>query len=161
MSNRCLHCVSKSSYCKGPIETPQLFDLEWLDATKSALLESNYQSIWLHLESQPFGTLQVKLTLKPSSEHDFVYDGPTYIQFPGLWDDSRFLCEFSILESVLDESLLADIPLCMAPKSSLYDLSLYEVYSRLQTDHLPHTDPKTLFSVLADVSAPAYHRCAV
>lgn len=161
MSNRCRHCVSKGSYCKGPIETPRLFDLDWLDATKNALLESSYQSIGLHLQPQHFGIFQVKLMLKPSSEQEFVSDSPTYnLQSPGLRDDSGSLCESSILESVLDAALLADIPLCMAPKSSLYDMSLYEVCSRLRIDNLSHTDPKTLFSVFADVSAPVYRYCA-
>ena len=38
MPNRCVHCVGKTSYCKGPIETPRLYDLSmslkgWCDHT--------------------------------------------------------------------------------------------------------------------------------
>ncbi|CAD6591070.1 MAG: hypothetical protein ASARMPRED_005171 [Alectoria sarmentosa] len=126
--NRCTHCVGKSSYCKGPIETPRLLDLEYFDATTAALLERHYQSIGLHHESGRFGPMQVDLRLEPLSEQEIVSDGQTHcLQLPGLREDFRFLWEPSSLDGVLDAILPTDVPLCIASKPGLYDLSLYEL----------------------------------
>ena len=125
-----MHCVGKTSYCKGPIETPRLLDIEWFDATAAALLARHYQLIDFHFESESLGPMQVDLRLEPSSDQEIVSDRQTYsLQIPGLRDDFYFLAESSSLDGALDAILPADVPLCIAPKSGLYDLSLYEVCS--------------------------------
>lgn len=76
--------------------------------------------------------MQVDLRLEPPSEQEIVSDGQTHcLQLPGLGEDFRFLCEPSSLDGVLDAILSTDVPLCIASKPGLYDLSLYEVCSRL------------------------------
>lgn len=114
--------------------------LEWLDAMTAALLRPHYQSIDFHLESGLFGPMQLGLILEPSSEQEIVSDKQTYrLQLPGLRNDFCFLWESSNLSCVLDAILLADVPLCIAHKTGLYDLSLYEVCSHSQIPFLTLT----------------------
>ena len=76
--------------------------------------------------------MQVDLTLKPPFETEIVSDSQTHrLQLPGLRDDFGFLWESSNYDGVLDAILPADVPLQMACKSGLYDLSLYEVCSHV------------------------------
>ena len=175
MPNRCLQCIGKASYCKGPIETPQLLQmgeshqnyrvhsnktLEWLDATVTAFIECYHVSVESQHEPGPFGTMQVDLRLEPPSDHDVVSDNQIHrFQLPAMREDLHFVWESSNLGGVLDAILSADVPLCMAPKCGSYDLSVYEVGSRLWFDHISHTDPEILFSVFVDVSVPAYRCC--
>lgn len=77
--------------------------------------------------------MQVDLTFEPPSQKEIVSDSQTHrLQIPGLRDDFRFLWESSSYDGVLDGVLPADVPLYMASKSRLYDLSLYEVGSHLR-----------------------------
>ena len=104
--------------------------------------------------------MQVDLRLEPPSEHDIMSDNQIHrVQLPAMRDDFHFVWESSNLDGVLDAILSTDVPLCMAPKCGSYDLSAYEVGSRLWFNRISHTDPEILFSVFVDVSAPAYRCC--
>ena len=130
MPNRCTHCIGRASYCKGPIETPRLLDLERIDTMIATLLRYYYQSEGFHLDPQLLGTMQVDLSLEPPSEQDILSNSQTHrLQLPALQDDFNIIWDSSNLDDVLDTLLLADVPLCIAPKSGLYDLSSYEVCS--------------------------------
>ena len=123
--------------------------LESLDARIAAFLGS------YHDAAKHFGTMQVDLR---SDEQDVLSNSQTYrIQLPELREDFYFLWDSSNLGGVLDAMLPADVPLCLAPKPGLYDLSSYEVCSQLQINLLTLTGKP--FSVFADVSVPAYHCC--
>lgn len=97
----------------------------------AALLESHYNSLHIHLEGGILGPIQTDLRPKPSSEQEIVSDQQTYrLQLPEFRDESS-LKETSNLNDVLDAILPADVPLCMAQKTS-YNLSSYEVRSQLR-----------------------------
>lgn len=135
--------------------------LDWLDATIAAFLGSYHGSIGSQCEPEHYGTMEVDLRLELPSEQILVSNSQIHrVQLSGMRKDFRFFWEVSNLDDVLDAILSTDVPLCMAPKSGLYNLSSYEVCSRLRINHISRTDPKTLFSNFADVSAPAY-RCWV
>ena len=134
--------------------------LEWLDATITAFIGCYHVSIDSQNELGPFGNMQVDLRLEPPSEHDVVSDNQMYrVQLPAMREDFHFVWESSNLDGVLDAILSADVPLCMAPKCGSYDLSVYEVGSRLRFGNISHADPEILLSVFVDVSAPAYRCC--
>lgn len=102
--------------------------LEQLDATIAAFLGGYYQSIGTQYEPEDFGTMQVDLRLEPPVEQDFMSNSQIHrVQLPGLREDFHLLWESSNLDAALDAILSVDVPLCMAPKSGLYDLSSYEV----------------------------------
>lgn len=74
--------------------------------------------------------MQVDVEPEPSSEQDMVSDRQTNrLQLPGLEGDFRSLWKSSTIDGILDTVLPADVPLCIAPKPGLYDLTLYEVCS--------------------------------
>lgn len=130
MPNRCVHCVGKTSYCKGPIETPRLYDLKRFDAMMAALLECHYNSLHIHPKSGILSPLHIDLRPKPSSEQEIVSDQQTYrLRLPHFRDDSS-LEEPSNLNDVLDAILPADVPLCMAQNPGSYNLSSYECLCR-------------------------------
>ena len=111
--------------------------LERLDVMIAARLGSYYQSVGSSFEPDHLGNMQVDLRFKPPFDEDSVLNSQTYlIQLPALAEDFQFLGESSDLAGVLDAVLSADVHLCMAPKSGLYDLSSYEVCSRLRFDLL-------------------------
>lgn len=71
--------------------------------------------------------MQVDVEPEPSSEQDMVSDRQTNrLQLPGLEGDFRSLWKSSTIDGILDTVLPADVPLCIAPKPGLYDLTLYE-----------------------------------
>ena len=106
--------------------------LEWLDATITAFIGCYHMSILSQYGPGHFGTMQVDLRLQPPSEYDVVTDNQIYrVQLPAMREDFHFIWESSSLDGVLDAILSADVPLCMAPKRGSYDLSVYEVGSRL------------------------------
>lgn len=108
--------------------------LEWLDTRIAAFLGC-YQDAPKHS-----GTMQVDLRLDPRSEQDVVSNSQTYrIQLPELREDFYFLWDPSNLDGVLDAIFPTDVPLCMAPKPGLYDLSSYEVCSQSQINLLTLT----------------------
>ena len=111
--------------------------LERLDGVIAALLGSYFQSVRFPFEPDHLGNMQVDLKFKPPFDEDSVSNLQTYhIQLPVLAEDFHFLGKSSNLAVALDAVLSADVNLCMAPKPGLYDLSLYEVCSRLRIDLL-------------------------
>lgn len=134
--------------------------LEWLDATITTFIGCYHVSIESQHGPEPFGTMQADLRLQPPSEHDVVSDNQIHrVQLPEMREDFHFIWKSSNLDGVVDAILAADVPLCMAPKRGSYDLSVYEVGSRLWFGQFSHTDPEIPFSVFVDVSAPACHCC--
>ena len=134
--------------------------LEWLDATIAAFLGAYHGSIGSQHEPRHFGTMELDLRLELLPEQDLVSNIQIHrIHLPGLREDFHLFWKASNLEDVSDAIRSADVPLYMAPTSGSYDLSLYEVCSHLRINHISHTNPKTLFSVFADVSATAYRCC--
>ena len=134
--------------------------LEWLDVVAAVFIGSFQGYQGCQLEPGLFGTMQAQFKLEPASENDVVSDSQIHrVQLPALREDLRFIWETSNLDGVLDTILSADIPLCMAPKCGMYDLSVYEVRPHLLIHDISHTDPKTIFSVFVGVSAPAYRCC--
>ena len=110
--------------------------LAWLDATITAFIGCYHVSIESRHGPRPFGTMHVDLRLQPPSEHDVVSDNQIHrVQLPAMRKDFHFVWESSNLDGVLDAILSADVPLCMAPKRGSYDLSVYEVGSRLWFGH--------------------------
>ena len=113
-------------------------DSEWFDATLAALHARYYQSKGFQPDTENFGPMHVDLRFEPLSEQESVSDGQTHrLQLSGLRDN--FLCVSSTFDGVLDTILAADVPLCIAPKSGLYDLSSYEVCSHLRVPLLTLT----------------------
>ena len=98
----------------------------------AALLRSYYQSVYSTIESEHLGNFRVDLRLRPPFDQDSVSNSQAYqIQLPALAEGFHFLGDSSNFSGVLDATLSADANLCMAPKTGLYDLSLYEVCSHL------------------------------
>lgn len=125
--NRCRHCAGKRSYCKGPIETPRLLDLERFDATLAALHARYYKYMYFHPEGEKFEAMQVDIRSEFSFDQNMVSDSQTHrLQLPGLGGDFRSLWKSSNIDGILDGILPADVPLYIAPKPGLYDLTLYE-----------------------------------
>ena len=113
--------------------------VEWFDTTLAALYARYYQSTGFRPDSESLGPMQVDLRPEPPSGQEIVSDRQTCrLQLSGLRED--FLWVSSKLDGVLDNILPADVPLCIAPKSGLYDLSSYEVCSL--TNYASHTDAK-------------------
>ena len=102
--------------------------LERVDVYITALLARYYGSIGFQPESESFGLMQVDVRSEPPSDQEIVSDRQTHrIQLPGLRYDFSFFPESSNFDSMLDAVLPADVPLCIAPRPGLYDLSSYEV----------------------------------
>lgn len=105
--------------------------LDWLDATIAAFFGICHGSIGSQCEPEHFGTVDVDLRLELPSEQNLVPNSQIHrVRLPRLRKDFRFFLEASDLDDVLDAILSTDVPLCMAPKSGLYNLSSYEVCSR-------------------------------
>lgn len=120
--------------------------LEWFDATLAALHARYYQSKEFQPDTESFGPMQVDLRFEPPSEQEIVSDGQTHrLQLSGLRDN--FLCVSSTFDGALDTILAADVPLCIAPRSGLYDLSAYEVCSHLRISFLTLTRNCSLASL--------------
>ncbi|MCJ1454062.1 hypothetical protein MMC28_004412 [Mycoblastus sanguinarius] len=123
--SRCIHCVGKTSYCKGQIDTPKLIDLEWFDETAATFLANHYRTIDHLSHNTPFASLNVTLGLKPGTQdmlHGDIYD----LKIPELRDDFRFL----LGETRLDDALAAINPTQpsshVLPKPPIYDLTRFE-----------------------------------
>ena len=119
-----------------------------MDAAIAAFLRRYWQSIESHPGPERFQAVHVDLRLEPPSEEDTVSDSPIHrLHLPALRDDLCFLLESSNLDAILDKSFPADVPLCMAPKPGLYDLSIYEVCSLFITTSPALTRRHTLASL--------------
>lgn len=87
--------------------------------------------MYFHPEGEKFEAMQVDIRSEFSFDQNMVSDSQTHrLQLPGLGGDFRSLWKSSNIDGILDGILPADVPLYIAPKPGLYDLTLYEVCSR-------------------------------